>query len=257
MLTTAYKIFAKVLATRLSSHLKEWIRPEQKGFVRGRYILDAIIALWEGIEYAEESGQDFCFFKIDFDKAYDRLEWGFLCQSLTSMGLQPNFIRYVKTLFGNARARIAINGQLSSPLTLNKSIRQGCPLAPLLYAIATDGLSWLVNNRIKQGKMEGIHLPGQHGHMCLQLFADDTNALVANKEGSIKTFWECLNTFCLASGSMINHAKTGIKTLNKQPLQWAARPRVQGYPRRRDFPSSRDPHGVPSVSENEMALGAR
>lgn len=58
MLPLAYKIFAKVISNRLVNHLKEWVRPEQKGFVKGRYIVDAIISLWEGTEYAEEIEQD-------------------------------------------------------------------------------------------------------------------------------------------------------------------------------------------------------
>lgn len=56
----------------------------------------------------EEIEQDYCFIKIDFDKAYDRLEWDFILQSLRSMGLQQNFITYIQTLFGNARARVSL-----------------------------------------------------------------------------------------------------------------------------------------------------
>ena len=56
MLNIAYKIYAKALALRLTDHLKDWIRHEQKGFIKGSYILDAIIALWEGAEYEKESG---------------------------------------------------------------------------------------------------------------------------------------------------------------------------------------------------------
>ena len=55
MLNTGYKIFAKALALRLTNHLDRWVNPVQKGFIKGRYILDAIIALWEGIEYATET----------------------------------------------------------------------------------------------------------------------------------------------------------------------------------------------------------
>lgn len=77
MLNIAYKIFGKTLVIRLSDSLKDWVRKEQKGFIKGRYILDAIIALWEGIEHAQQTNQDFMFFKIDFDKAYDILEWDF------------------------------------------------------------------------------------------------------------------------------------------------------------------------------------
>lgn len=72
MLCTAYKVYAKMLANRLSSHLK---------FVKGRFIPDAIIALWVGVEYAQETEQDFLFFQIYFEKAYDRLEWDSLLQS--------------------------------------------------------------------------------------------------------------------------------------------------------------------------------
>lgn len=46
--------------------------------------------------------------------------------------------------------------------------------------------------------------------MCVQLFADDTNALVANKDPSLREFWHCLKLFCSASGLQIDHtAKPG------------------------------------------------
>lgn len=54
--------------------------------MKGRFILDAIILLWEGIEHVEKSHQVFLFIKIYFDKAYDKLEWDFLMHSLMSMG---------------------------------------------------------------------------------------------------------------------------------------------------------------------------
>ena len=54
------------------------ILKEQKGFIKGRFILDAIIAMWEGIDYANDIDLDLLFFKIDFDKAYDRVDWDFI-----------------------------------------------------------------------------------------------------------------------------------------------------------------------------------
>lgn len=71
--------------------------------------MDAIIAMWEGIEIAKESNHNFAFFKIDFDKVYDKLEWDSILQCLQAMGLNPPFISYVQTLFGNAKARVALN----------------------------------------------------------------------------------------------------------------------------------------------------
>lgn len=219
MLNSVYKIIAKALARRLTLHMDSWISKEQKGFIKGRFILDAIIALWEGFEYAEKSNQDFLFLKIDFEKAYDKIHWDFILQSLRDMGLGPQFTHMVKTLFGNAKAKVIYNGELSAPFPLQKSIRQGCPLAPLLYAIASDGLNWLIKDRVKKGALAGIRLPNGE-QMCTQMFADDTNCLISNEEGSIKALWECLQIYCSASGSSINHFKTGIKSLIEPPPEW-------------------------------------
>ena len=136
ILNCAYKIYAKAIALRLCNHMK--------GFIKGRYILDAIIAIWEGMNFAEETKQDYIFFKIDFKKAYDKVSWKYIIESLKQMGCGENFCIMVKTLLGNATARVNVNGDLTEAFKLSRSIRQGCPLAPLLYTIASDGLTWLV-----------------------------------------------------------------------------------------------------------------
>ncbi|MCO5559278.1 hypothetical protein L7F22_012874 [Adiantum nelumboides] len=144
MLNTAYKVYAKAIANRITTLLMKWISKEQKGFIKGRKLVEALILLWKGFENASESGQDFVFVKIHFDKAYDRLEWSFILACLEAMGFGPMLILFIRTLFGNARARIAINDSLSSAFDLSKSVRQGCPLAPLLFAVAADRLNCLV-----------------------------------------------------------------------------------------------------------------
>lgn len=51
------------------------------------------------------------------------------------MALGPRFINYRKTLFGNARAKISVNGHLTNAINLKISIRQCFPLASLLFSI--------------------------------------------------------------------------------------------------------------------------
>ena len=52
-------------------------------------------------------------------------------------------------------------------------------------------LNWLVQDRIQDGRLNGVML-GNGSHVCLEMFADDTNAVVENEERSITCFWECL-----------------------------------------------------------------
>ena len=64
------------------------------------------------------------------------------------------------------------------------------------------------------------------------MFADDTNALVANEEPYITQFWECLHVYCKASGSAINHQKIGIIPKGTNPPTWlleaGCKPHQQG-----------------------------
>lgn len=196
-----YKFFSLALGRRLSPLMNDIILKEQKGFIKGRYILDAIISLWEGFEHAEESSQDFFFFKVDFDKAYDRIEWEFVLQSLQDIGFGKMFIKFIHLLFTNAVAYVAINGRITDPILLRRSIRQGYPLAPLLYAISFDALGWIIKKCMSDATIQGLKVKGTDDQLCLQQFADDTNAILRAKEKYAETFLDSLNIFCLVSGS--------------------------------------------------------
>ena len=61
------------------------------------------------MEWASESKQSAIFLKIDFAKAYDRIEWPFILAMLCALGFGPNFLQSVEILFGDANACITIN----------------------------------------------------------------------------------------------------------------------------------------------------
>lgn len=67
------------------------MRLEQNGFIKSRFILDNIIVVWEGMEWASHSKQNAIFLKIDFVKAYDRIEWSFILVMLQALGFSPHF----------------------------------------------------------------------------------------------------------------------------------------------------------------------
>lgn len=80
---------------------------------------------------------------------------------------------------------------------------------PLLHAITADVLNWPVQDKINKGELKGIQL-GNGDEVCTKIFSDDTNALVYNEDISIGSFWECLQTFCNAARSVLNHNKIGM-----------------------------------------------
>ncbi|MCO5596787.1 hypothetical protein L7F22_050857 [Adiantum nelumboides] len=105
MLNSAYKIFAKAIVLRITLALAEWLCAKQKGFEKGRRIMEAVISMWEGIEHVKSSKQDHVFVKVDFDKADDRLEWSFIMESMDMMGFGPKIIDFDATPKCSSKSR--------------------------------------------------------------------------------------------------------------------------------------------------------
>ena len=82
--------------------------------------------------------------KIDFAKAYDRIEWPFILAMFQALGFGPNFLQFVEMFFGDANACITINKSQSEAFGLFHSIRQGCALAPMLYVLVAEGFGCLL-----------------------------------------------------------------------------------------------------------------
>ena len=78
LVTSFYKIIAKVLLGWLCRVLHETIFTSKGVFVEGRQILGAVLIINEMMDEKRRSGEEGVVFKIDFEKAYDHVDWGFL-----------------------------------------------------------------------------------------------------------------------------------------------------------------------------------
>jgi hypothetical protein len=146
LLGSLYKILAKILARRLQVFLPNVIRPGQTGFVEGRSILDNTFLAQEAQDWAEESNQDLVLLLLDFEKAFDRIEWSFLFEALARLGFCPQWIKWVSSLYRSASSAIKLNGVEGRTFPLARSVRKGCPLSPYLFILATDVLGHMLDD---------------------------------------------------------------------------------------------------------------
>jgi hypothetical protein len=87
----------------------ELICPDQTTFLPLRFILDSIFLTHETIFYAKKSNQPLAFLKMDFSKAYDRIDLRFMFTTLDRLGCPQKFIDMIKLLFLQAEAYVSIN----------------------------------------------------------------------------------------------------------------------------------------------------
>lgn len=218
LLLGIYKIVAKILANRIRLLVPKLVHPSQAGFVRGRSLAESCLSVWAGMEEGPRRG-DFDFLKIDFEKAYDRLEWRFLEECLKVMGFGMIFRGWVRGLLQNATTRVRVNGEVSGSFPISRSVREGCPLAPLLFALATEPLIRSLYQAQQEGVVSGVRIG--NSHLVIKMFADDTVLFLEASENKVKTAWELLEGYFNGSGQSINKHKTKAIWLSyRQQPEW-------------------------------------
>ena len=96
ILNVDYKILARVIAKRVESKLSKLIHSDQTGFVKGRFIGQIVRLLNDLMEYSELKKVPGILLFIEFEKAFDTLEWHFLILVKISRNGYLSYIRKLK-----------------------------------------------------------------------------------------------------------------------------------------------------------------
>jgi hypothetical protein len=196
LINVIFKIVAKAYAVRLSPVAHRTIALSQNAFIKGRLIHDGPLALHEIIHELKARNLPAVILKLDFEKAYDRVNWAFLREVLTRKGFDPALVHRFMQLVSGGQIAISINGE-TGPLFRNKrGAHQGDPLSPLLFDYVADGLDAILAKARAAGHIQGVvpHLiPGGVSHLH---YADDTIILIQNSQlglANLNSSWHALN----------------------------------------------------------------
>jgi hypothetical protein len=165
--------------------------------INARFILDIF-------EYCENNNENGILLFLDFEKAFDSVEWNFLFKTLEKFNFGPNFLKWIKILYHNPIFRLKNNGWITKTCKMQRGIRQGCPISALLYLYIAEILSLKIKNN---NMIEGFRAKNMNKEVKNIQHADDMTLALKNIE-SLNQALNTINNFCIHAGSKINVSKT-------------------------------------------------
>ena len=108
------------------------INNDQTGFLKGRFIGENARLIASIIRYAAEKNTPGLLHFIDFEKAFDSLERLLISDSLRYFGFGLSLINWVKVLYCKSESCVLNNGWSSDFFDIQRGVRQGCPLSPII-----------------------------------------------------------------------------------------------------------------------------
>ncbi|CAM2112453.1 unnamed protein product [Caretta caretta] len=144
------------------------IHPDQTYTVPGRSIFDNLFLVRDLLELGRRDGLSFALLSLDQEKAFDRVDHGYLLSTLRAFGFGPQFVSFLRVLYASAECLVRLNWTLTEPVSFGRGVRQGCPLSGQLYALAIEPFLCLLRRRLT-----GLVLREPELRLVLSAYADD------------------------------------------------------------------------------------
>ena len=194
------RIVANSMRLRWEEHLCEFVRERHQGFLRGRSILKDLLEVESAMMLRSLQDDSAAAVFLDFAAAFPSISQQYIHECLVHIGVPANAVNAFRSLYNECRCKVSVKGQTFAGFNMSSGVRQGCPLSPLIYAVAAE----LLLDAIEQRTPEAF----------VRAYADDT-ALV------LQDFWKAApglaNTFAVferISGLRLNMAKSYVIPLN-------------------------------------------
>ena len=121
------------------------LREEQAGFRSGRGCMHQIFALQNILEKSLEWNTSLCINFIDFQRAFDSVQWERQWKIIQAYGLPPKIINLINMFYNNFECSIILGNTITEAFPVKSGVRQGCILSPILFLIK---INWVLRQAI-------------------------------------------------------------------------------------------------------------
>ncbi|KAL3693205.1 hypothetical protein R1sor_006856 [Riccia sorocarpa] len=146
-----------------------------------------------------------------------RVGWEFMkedCLRMVKerMGMGADTISRIRGLVEEGTSEVHIKGTFTEAIRIERGVRQGCSLAPLLFAMTTQPLMRALREEERLGNIKGLNI-GEDRTLLYQLFAEDIWICITTEENQFARLKEVIADFETTSGAYLNLQKSIVMKL--------------------------------------------
>lgn len=168
-----YKIYTKVLGRRLQSIITRLIGPHQTCGIKGRSITTNVHVARTVLEHCDDFSGRVAMLQLDLEKAFDRVTHTILFNVLEHVNVGTILTEGIRMCYAGVSTKVIVGRTLSPSIAVRSSVRQGCGLSPLLFALYLEPLCLKI---IKESHVRGFSVG--YSEVKLLAYADDVAVFV-------------------------------------------------------------------------------
>lgn len=213
LLSTALKIYEKMIEKKLKLHIEPTIEEAQSGFRVGRSVHDHIFTVKQIIEKTHLSKTKAYFAFIDLEKAFDRVNRKRMWDILVERGVNKKLIQAIKSIYKRGIHYVNSNNRKSETFESKGGLRQGGALSPTLFNIFIDHIIKESKGHVKELHVGMRKLKPVKIRECA--YADDV-VIMAGTESALQKNINTWNTILEQNGMRISRGKSKVMLVAKE-----------------------------------------
>ena len=196
LMSVCLKVLMVLVTKRLEAVFEQegLFSRSQAGFRKLEECPGQVVALYELLKRREIAGKPSYLLFVDLKKAYDTVPHGALFAKMEKYGVTGRMLSFLQGLYASSRIAVRTADRLSETVPLERGLRQGCPLSPILFNI-------FINDILRGTEEWGVPVesaPAETGNVSGLMFADDLVTIAPSRENLVELTqhldrWACRN----------------------------------------------------------------